>query len=881
MCTPMNSTLYYVKRGFNMKRNTKLLYVLLSVLFLTIPMGIATSAPSGSTTTKANSAIPSADYDFGNRRSPINILIYTEYSDTTSGGEWENTISAILEVYGPAFEYENLTDYTQLGSMIDDFDVVLIAEQETATPAESVTIGTAWQGVLTDFVLTGGILISLDGGTTAPQGGGKILNATNLLKTYNEVLINGLGVGKINDTNALAFDVGSSFPGPNAAWAVDVTDATIVFEHSTSHKAYVAYKTMGEGHIVYIGADFNTPDSNTKLILANAIRLTNHVVFDNTHGSYDPLSGFNNFAVKLADAGFAITTMNNFNEELISMCDVLVVGSYSGLQYSSAEASFIRDMVAGGIGLLVFSDYGGFGNTTEPILAEFDIAYDDRSDSLGDSDENGGSNYHPIYGSGNILNHSTTIGVNTIQCYGGTAFTSVPAGATVIVTSDTDGTAEWSISHDPAPGLAVAVALHYGAGRVFALSDIDILGDNNWDGDGSLDFLDEDNEEFGLSITCWLSAAGIQEKTILFDESRIPTYSVKGAYIEFARLLSFNGFNIRWMTEFSDVMVDEADVMIVVDGSENHTVSEISSIVGFVNRGGGLFLISDQLTFSTEIYDIGIEFGLQLNTTGGAISDSDDYQIDPRYTIWEGDKIATHPIMTGVERMELDLSGGFASIGSGVSLLTTDTDGTATWTLGGLAHGVSTIAATTHNLGRVIGITDINLPDTGGSDGDGYGYLYDSDNDVFFCNAFYWLIENRAPIVEVTFPNGGEILNATQIVEWTAVDPNRDELTFDLFISDNNGSDWSGLASGISGLAFEWNTTLHDDGDSYMIRVVASDGILTDQDDSDGPFELDNFQGVPGLPLDPLILILIGAGVVIVIVILVILSKKKGGGKKK
>ena len=156
------------QEDYNMNMKMKMLCVLLSVLFLTVQIGIVASIPAGSFTT-TDSMTPAAEYDFASRRSPISILVYNEYSDLSPTGEWKNTMNAILEVYGPAFEYENLTDYAQLNSMINDFDVFLIPEQETASIAQSETIGSAWAGILADFVAAGGILISLDGGTAISQ----------------------------------------------------------------------------------------------------------------------------------------------------------------------------------------------------------------------------------------------------------------------------------------------------------------------------------------------------------------------------------------------------------------------------------------------------------------------------------------------------------------------------------------------------------------------------------------------------------------------------------------------------------------------------------------------------------------------------------------
>jgi hypothetical protein len=88
------------------------------------------------------------------------------------------------------------------------------------------------------------------------------------------------------------------------------------------------------------------------------------------------------------------------------------------------------------------------------------------------------------------------------------------------------------------------------------------------------------------------------------------------------------------------------------------------------------------------------------------------------------------------------------------------------------------------------------------------------------------------------------------------------------------------LALGLTLHEYEWNTTQHDDGNTYMVLVEASDGMLSGQDTSDGPFELDNFAGpIPGLPISPTMLAIIAGAVIVVLVILIFLSKKKGGGK--
>jgi hypothetical protein len=863
-----------------MKQNKKLLCVLLSILFLTVPMGIVAFSPTGSTTTLADTAIPASEYDFANRREPINVLVYNEYADLAGAGEYDHTMGELKAEYGYTFEYENLTDHTQLAEMIDDYDVLLLIEQENASYAQMDSVANAWDGFLAGWVDDGGVLICMD--HYSPVEGGyhptaRILNNTGLMRIYNSTARIGQSVTITNSFDPLAFGV-SAYTGPSGSSSFDTPDGDAIF--STGGQTVVAHRYFGIGHVVMLGFDMFAINPEVRTLLANAVRLTRLAVFDNSHSQfYDPLIGYNDFATDIQTMyGFAIATMNVWDPALVESCQVLVIGTNDGtvIPYDATEVNFIKGFVASGGGLLVTTDVTYWGNTTDPILNGFGFARNQTTSSYyaTDSDDNEGNPNQPLYGSDNIANHSATIGVNMIQMMGSTAFTTIPENAKSLVWADTDGTANW------AAGLSLVASLNYGSGRVVAFADGQFITDENFDGDGSDDFYDVANENLCRSVMIWLSAAGIEEKTVLFDNSKSPAIALSG-FNEFSRFLSFNGFNFMWMNEFYEGLVDQSDILILPDGNDNFTAVEISIIVDFVSRGGGLFVLADNTVFSQQVNPVVAEFGMQYNETGGEIQDSNDYIGAVSYVIYDGDNIANHPIMNGVERIELDLNSGFVTVGSGVSLLSTDTDGTATWGLGGDALGVPVFAATTFNLGRVVAIADYNLPVLGDYDADNYQNLYDSDNDVFLANAFYWLIENRAPIVEVVFPNGGEQLNGTHMVMWTAVDPNGDEMIFDVFVSDNNGSDWSSLASGISGLAFEWNTTLHDDGISYMIRVEASDGMLTGQDESDNPFELDNFVDIPGLPLDPLLLALIGAGVVIIIVVLVILSKKKGGGKKK
>lgn len=852
-----------------MNKNSKLVLVLLSLLFLVIPMGIAASIPAVGPV--VDTSITSADFDFSNRRSPINILMYTEKTDVSAGGEFQNVYESILETYGQAFQYENLTDYTELASRVFNFDVFMILEQETSSDNFTI-IGSSWADTLTEYVSGGGIVISNDGGNIISDCGAKILNATGLIKTYNVQQINTETVNVADVYDPLAFNV-TSFAAPNAAFAYDIDNAESVFEHGASSKTFVAHRQLGLGHVVLIGCDFYSRNAAVDMILANGIRLTRLAVFDNTHNQQTtPIALLFDFARALTSQGFAIETMNVWNTALIEICDVFIVGNTlsTPMPYNTTEIDLLDEYVAGGGGLFIMTDYSNYGNTSDPLLERF--GYERHYDTVyfADSDDNTGNEFQPTFDLGNMANHSATINVNSFQIFGCTAFDAIPDDAIPIIWSDSDGTATWGSGGANASGLAIAAASHHGNGRVFAITD------GNWAQNSY--FPNMDNNEFAISAAIWVSAAGIPEKTILIEGSNSPFYSY-ASLTHFSQFLAINGFNVRWETEFSEQLIYEADVLLIISGTSNYTTQRKEVIQNYVVDGGSLFILCDWTGYQVMPNDIIAPWGMEINGTS-YLSDSDNGKgVGFSQITYNSTNLGNHPILTSVHSLVVDRSPGFSSIGAGTALVSTDVDGTSTWYAGGAADGIPVIAATTVNKGRVVVLPDLNFFDATDMDGNGYWTLYQSDNDIFTANAFYWLVENRVPTVEVLTPNGGELLNGTIMVEWNSLDMDSDPLTFDVLYSDDNGTTWDNLAIGLTGASYAWNTTLYADGNGYMIRVIVSDGMATTHDDSNNPFELDNFEDtIPGsgTPLDPTLLaILAAAGIIVVIVIIIIVKKKK------
>ena len=93
------------------------------------------------------------------------------------------------------------------------------------------------------------------------------------------------------------------------------------------------------------------------------------------------------------------------------------------------------------------------------------------------------------------------------------------------------------------------------------------------------------------------------------------------------------------------------------------------------------------------------------------------------------------------------------------------------------------------------------------------------------------------PVVDVTFPSGGETLTGTHIVEWTVTDPDSSGHTHRLHYSTDGGATWQALSGNLAetGLKVDFNNFSGTvDG---RIRVLSSYGVNTGVGIS-GPFSV-------------------------------------------
>ena len=100
-------------------------------------------------------------------------------------------------------------------------------------------------------------------------------------------------------------------------------------------------------------------------------------------------------------------------------------------------------------------------------------------------------------------------------------------------------------------------------------------------------------------------------------------------------------------------------------------------------------------------------------------------------------------------------------------------------------------------------------------------------------------VSSHPPTVKVESPNGGESLTApTTTLSWNASDDNGDDLDFTVQYSVDGGNTWQVLSPGITESTVVISTSLLAGTTQGRIRVVASDGVNTSHDDSDGDFSV-------------------------------------------
>ncbi len=89
------------------------------------------------------------------------------------------------------------------------------------------------------------------------------------------------------------------------------------------------------------------------------------------------------------------------------------------------------------------------------------------------------------------------------------------------------------------------------------------------------------------------------------------------------------------------------------------------------------------------------------------------------------------------------------------------------------------------------------------------------------------IVSDNPPTVSIISPNGDEKWNGIRTIRWNASDEDDDNLSFVLQYSNDTGSTWNPIAMNLSKTNYDLNVDILEPGDTYKIKAIATDGVLT------------------------------------------------------
>ena len=102
------------------------------------------------------------------------------------------------------------------------------------------------------------------------------------------------------------------------------------------------------------------------------------------------------------------------------------------------------------------------------------------------------------------------------------------------------------------------------------------------------------------------------------------------------------------------------------------------------------------------------------------------------------------------------------------------------------------------------------------------------------------LTDITPPSISLTYPDGGESVNGTVVIQWTATDDFDDDLDIDISYSNDSGITWHIISTNEENDgSYDWDTTVLSEGNEYLVQVTATDNAgLSSNDTSDATFTL-------------------------------------------
>jgi hypothetical protein len=131
------------------------------------------------------------------------------------------------------------------------------------------------------------------------------------------------------------------------------------------------------------------------------------------------------------------------------------------------------------------------------------------------------------------------------------------------------------------------------------------------------------------------------------------------------------------------------------------------------------------------------------------------------------------------------------------------------------------------------------------------------------------------PVVEIANPAGGSVTAAKSVtIRWTASDPDGDDLTYSLAVSDDGGETWLPIAGGLEKDSYSLPVSAFAEGTTYLVKVLATDGVNTGSAVSAAPFSV--VVGTPKTTLYAMMAGLVALAVAGALLIVLGLWPKKG-----
>ena len=194
------------------------------------------------------------------------VLAYVANSFTADYANIRRAINLMSSAVAVFTEFSNPTE---LGSLIQGNDVLLVPEQEFSTFEEMFAMGSNWSSVLTSFLEDSGVVVVCDfmsgtGGTYGVLTGSGLISVSGCVDTSFFPL-------QVAGSDYTAKGVSSSFVAPAGTVGFLTNERGAVIDGGG--RPVVIHKRTGLGHVVLLGFDFSELSNENMRIMGNCINL--------------------------------------------------------------------------------------------------------------------------------------------------------------------------------------------------------------------------------------------------------------------------------------------------------------------------------------------------------------------------------------------------------------------------------------------------------------------------------------------------------------------------------------------------------------------------------------------------------------------------------